>query len=59
MPWRWELKVKPIKLPENVREQVVIGLIFVPDGRKNGASFLVAAIGVGIRRYVACQISDI
>ena len=31
MAWRWELKVEPIKLPENVREQVVIGLIFVPD----------------------------
>ena len=34
MPWRWELKVKPIKLPEareNVRDHVVIGLIFVPD----------------------------
>ena len=34
MPWRWELKVKPTKLPEareNVKDQVVIGLIFVPD----------------------------
>ena len=34
MPWRWELKVKSTKLPEareNVKDQVMIGLIFVPD----------------------------
>ena len=62
MPWRWELKIKPIKqleVRENVTDQVVIGLRFVSDWSREWREFSGRCDWRIKSRYLACQKSAI